>query len=139
MLFRLSPVATVAALSQMEERLMSALSDLQAQVQANTSAEASAVQLIKGLAAQITTAVAANDGPALQALSASLNTSATALGAAITANTPAAPVVPAAPTTPTAPVTPVAPAPTTPTTPVVPSTPVTKPDHPAKPGVGSGS
>jgi hypothetical protein len=114
---------------------MSALSDLQAQVQANTSAEASAALLIKGLAAQISTAVAANDGPALQALSASLNTSATALGAAITANTPAAPVTPAtqAPTTPTTPAT------QAPTTTAVPATPVAKPDHPAKPGVGSGS
>jgi hypothetical protein len=106
----------VARLERIEQRsisqgvqAMSALSDLQAQVAANTSVEASAVTLIQGLAAQIATAAAASDTAALQALSSQLNSSASALAAAITANTPAAPPAPA-PTSPA----PVAPATSTP-------------------------
>lgn len=78
---------------------MSALTDLQAQVAANTSVEASAVTLIQGLAAQIAAAVGANDTAALQALSSQLNSSATALAAAVTANTQTAPPAPPAPPT----------------------------------------
>lgn len=89
---------------------MSALSDLQAQVTANTSVEASAVTLITGLAAQIAAAVQANDGPALAALSSQLNASATALAAAVTANTPAAPPGNPAPPPVAAPAAPAAPA-----------------------------
>ena len=63
------------------------LDALQAQVEQNTNLEASAVTLIEGLAAQI--AAAANDPVQIAALSAKLQTSATALAAAITANTPA--------------------------------------------------
>jgi hypothetical protein len=66
-----------------------ALAALQAQVQQNTTVEASAVTLIQGLAAQIT--AAGTDPAALAALTTNLNTSATALAAAIAANTPAAP------------------------------------------------
>ena len=70
------------------ERKMSAQLDaLQAQVEQNTNLEASAVTLIEGLAAQI--ADAANDPVQIAALSAKLQTSATALAAAITANTTA--------------------------------------------------
>ena len=70
------------------ERKMSAQLDaLQAQVEQNTNLEASAVTLIEGLAAQI--AAAANDPVQIAALSAKLQTSATALAAAITANTTA--------------------------------------------------
>lgn len=70
------------------ERKMSAQLDaLQAQVEQNTDLEASAVTLIEGLAAQI--ADAANDPVQIAALSAKLQTSATALAAAITANTTA--------------------------------------------------
>jgi hypothetical protein len=58
---------------------------LTAQVKANTDLEASAVTLIQGLAAQI--AGAANDPVKIQALSDQLKISATALAAAITANT----------------------------------------------------
>lgn len=73
-----------------ETQIMSALTDLQAQVAQNTTIEASAVTLIQGLAAQI--AAAGTDPAALAALTANLNASATALAAAISANTtPAAP------------------------------------------------
>jgi len=65
------------------------LAALQAQVQQNTTIENSAVTLIQGLAAQI--AQAGTDPAALAALTANLNQSATALAAAITANTPSAP------------------------------------------------
>jgi hypothetical protein len=80
-----------------ERNTMAALDDLQAQVQANTNLEQSAVTLIQGLAKQITDAVSNNDSSALQALASQLNSSAAALGAAITANTPQAPVDPNAP------------------------------------------
>jgi hypothetical protein len=79
-------------LIRMEARQMAsaaALAALQAQVQQNTTVEASAVTLIQGLAAQIT--AAGTDPAALAALTTNLNTSATALAAAIAANTPAAP------------------------------------------------
>jgi hypothetical protein len=74
-------------------KTMSALDDLTTQVAKNTSLEASAIQLIQGLAAQL--AAAATDPAKVTALSAQLSTSATALAAAITANTPAAPPAPA--------------------------------------------
>ena len=61
---------------------------LTAQVAQNTSVEASAVTLIQGIAAQLATAIASGDPAALDALQAQLATSATALAAAITANTP---------------------------------------------------
>jgi hypothetical protein len=64
-----------------------AIAQLTTQVQANTDAEASAVQLIQGLAVQI--AAAAGDAPAVLALAAQLKTSADALGAAVVANTSA--------------------------------------------------
>jgi hypothetical protein len=65
------------------------LQALMTQVAANTSVEASAVTLIQGIAAQLTAALANSDDAALPALVASLNTSASALGAAVAANTPA--------------------------------------------------
>lgn len=65
------------------------LTALTAQVAQNTTVEASAVTLIQGLAAQIT--ALQNDPAALAALAAQLQTSATALSAAITANTPTPP------------------------------------------------
>jgi hypothetical protein len=70
---------------------MSALDDLQAQVQANTDLEHSAVQAIQGIAKQLQDALNSNDSAALNALAQQLNSSAASLGAAITANTPAAP------------------------------------------------
>lgn len=62
------------------------LTVLSAQVQANTDVEASAVQLIEGLAAQI--ASLKNDPVALQALADKLKASSDALAAAVVANTP---------------------------------------------------
>lgn len=72
------------------------LQALMTQVAQNTSVEASAVTLIQGIAAQLSAALANSDDAALPALVASLNTSATALGAAVAANTPATPAVSAA-------------------------------------------
>lgn len=79
------------------EKLMStgttaaqALSDLQAQVTAQTTVEASAITLIQSLAAQITAANGVSPA-AVEAVVAQFQTSATALAAAVTANTAAAP------------------------------------------------
>ncbi len=83
----------VISILRRQEKVMGttnpALAALQAQVAQNTTVETSAVALIQGLAAQI--AAAGTDPAGLAALTTSLNTSATALAAAITANTPAAP------------------------------------------------
>jgi DNA-binding GntR family transcriptional regulator len=68
---------------------MSSLTDLQAQVAQTTTVEQSAITLIEGLAAQL--AAAGTDPAALAKLQSDLASSATALAAAITANTPAAP------------------------------------------------
>jgi hypothetical protein len=70
-----------------EVEIMADLTGLTAQVKANTDAEASAVLLIQGLAAQIT--AAGTDPVALQKLSDDLKASADALAAAVVANTPA--------------------------------------------------
>jgi hypothetical protein len=64
------------------------LDALTAQVQANTTVEASAVTLIQGISQQISTAVAAGDSAQLTALASQLNASASSLSAAIQANTP---------------------------------------------------
>lgn len=77
----------------MQEILMSALDDLKAEVERNTSLEQSAVTLIQGIAQQLKDALAANDPVALQDLTTKLSSSADALAAAITANTPAPPPV----------------------------------------------
>jgi chromosome segregation ATPase len=65
-----------------------AMQDLTNQVQANTDAENSAVQMIQKLADLIKTN--AGDPAAVEALAAQLKSSADALGAAVTANTTAA-------------------------------------------------
>jgi hypothetical protein len=71
-----------------EDQMSKELDDLTVQVKANTDVEASAITLIQGIAAQL---VAAKDDPVkVAALGATLKTSATALAAAISANTPAA-------------------------------------------------
>lgn len=67
---------------------MAAIDDLTAQVTENTTVEGSAVQLLNNLSAII--AANASNPAALAALSTQLKTSADALAAAITANTPAA-------------------------------------------------
>jgi predicted transcriptional regulator len=75
-----------------QETLMSALDDLAAQVEKNTSLEASAVTLIQGIATQLKEALARNDNAAITALTQQLATNAEALAAAVSANTPAAEV-----------------------------------------------
>lgn len=74
-----------------ESIIMTDLTALTAQVQANTDIEQSAILLIKGLADQI--AAAGTDSVAIADLVSKLKVSATALAAAITANTPAPPPV----------------------------------------------
>lgn len=74
--------------------LMGDVSKLTAQVTQNTSVEASAIQLIQNIAAEL--AAANGDQAQIDALTAQLNSSATALAQAITQNTPAAPQTPAA-------------------------------------------
>lgn len=74
-----------------QEAQVSALTDLQAQVQHTTDVEMSAIVLIEGIAAQLAAAIAANDPAALTALQTQLASSADALAAAVTANTAAAP------------------------------------------------
>jgi hypothetical protein len=76
------------------EREKMTLDELQLQVTQNTTVEASAITLIQGLAAQL--AAAAQDPVKVQALADELNASATALAAAVTANTPAVPQTAAA-------------------------------------------
>ena len=72
-----------------DNKIMVDLTALTTQVEQNTAVEASAVTLIQGLAKQI--ADSATDPAAIAALASKLNASATALAAAITANTPAVP------------------------------------------------
>lgn len=74
-----------------QEFIMSALTDLQDQVAATVGAEASAVTLIQGIADQLKAALAAAgvSDPALADLTTKLHDSAAALGAAVSANTPA--------------------------------------------------
>lgn len=85
--------ARLANLETQGTKTMSALDDLTTQVTANTTVEQSAITLIQGIAAQL--AAAATDPAKISALSSQLKTSADALAAAITANTPAAPPAPA--------------------------------------------
>jgi len=73
-----------------ESIIMTDLTALTAQVQANTDVEQSAILLIKGLADQI--AAAGSDPIAIASLVAKLKDSATALAAAIAANTAPPPV-----------------------------------------------
>jgi hypothetical protein len=71
-----------------EEKMASDLTDLTAQVQAETDAETAAITLLTTLSADI--ASLKNDPVAIQALSDKLKANAAALSAAIVANTPAA-------------------------------------------------
>lgn len=67
---------------------MSTLDELEKQVAATATVEASAVALIQGIATQL--AAAAGDPVKVAALAASLKSSTDALAAAVQANTPAA-------------------------------------------------
>jgi outer membrane murein-binding lipoprotein Lpp len=91
-------LSLVQTLQGKEDQIIMDLKPLTAQVAQNTSLEASAVTLIQGIAAQL--AADQNDPAAVAALSTQLNNSATALAAAITANTPAAPPTPDPPASP---------------------------------------
>lgn len=97
----------IAFVKKEHTQMAADLAALQAQVAQNTQVEGSAVALIQGIAAQL--AASKNDPAAVQALVDQLGASATALAAAVAANTPAAASSPTpAPTNP--PVSPAAPA-----------------------------
>jgi tryptophanyl-tRNA synthetase len=87
--FAVTIVVVVFAIHHQGKRTMADLTALTAQVQANTSVEQSAVTLIQGIASQL--AAAGIDPTKLAALQSQLSTSATALAAAVAANTVAAP------------------------------------------------
>ena len=78
----------IAAIERLGDRIVSALSDLQTQVAQTVSVEAQAVTEIQSLAQQLVAAQAANDDAAVETLVGQLNTSATALAAAVTAAAP---------------------------------------------------
>ena len=73
------------------EHIMATLEDVKAAVTEATTAEASAVILIQGIADQLKAALAANDPAALDALVTQLHEATAPLAAAVAANTPAAP------------------------------------------------
>lgn len=77
-------------LMQLETRLMSALDNLRAQVERNTSVTDSAITLLQGLKAQLDNAIASGDPAAVQAVADNLGAETDKLAAAVTANTPAA-------------------------------------------------
>src|ERR1039458_9849717 len=75
-------------IQQQQGKIIMDLSVLTAAVTANTNATQSAIVLIQGIAAQL--ALVKTNPAAVQALADQLNASATALAAAVTANTVAA-------------------------------------------------
>jgi hypothetical protein len=77
----------VTALTQGAQEMASDLSELTAQVEANSTVDQSAITLLNGLKAQLD--AAGTDPAALQALSAQLASSSQALADAVSANTPA--------------------------------------------------
>ena len=86
---KLDQILDVLGMIKRKEEVMGVeLDNLTAQVKANTEVEASAVVLLKGLAAQIE--AIKTDPVALQGLSDSLKASADQLAEAVVANTPAA-------------------------------------------------
>lgn len=85
---QLQDVQAKLGLIQVQQvKIMSALSDLTAQVAATTTVEAAAALAIQGISKQLADAIAAGDPVALAALSAELKTSSDALAAAIPAGT----------------------------------------------------
>ena len=78
----------LSALQKGEKKMAADLTTLQAQVQANTDAEASAVLLLTKLSDMLK--AVATDPVKVQALADQLKASADALGASIVANTPSA-------------------------------------------------
>ena len=85
--------ATLAAalneLTRKVDLIMATLDDIKTAVAAEQTVEASAITLLTSLHDQLAAALAANDPAALQAIVDSINTQASALAAAVTANTPA--------------------------------------------------
>jgi actin-like ATPase involved in cell morphogenesis len=84
---------------QLREDIMTALSELQAEVAETGTVVDSAVTLLQGLKAQLDEAIASGDPAALQALSKDLDAKTHQLAAAVAENTPADPDVPADPPT----------------------------------------
>lgn len=82
--------AILSAIHNLKEILMSALSDLQDKVAANTTVTESAITLLAGLKAELDAAIASGDPAALTALSATLGAETQKLADAVTANTPSA-------------------------------------------------
>jgi hypothetical protein len=85
--------AVVRALIQREGDLMKTFAQLQADVAANTTVDASVVTLVSGLVSQLQALSAAGtpvDPAAIDALATQLETNTASLSAAVTANTPAA-------------------------------------------------
>jgi len=91
--------AALTSIISFQETIMSALTDLQAQVDAAVAANQAAVTLIQSLTAELAAAKAASsDDAALVAETQKLATSTAAVNAAVSANAaPAAPVTEAAP------------------------------------------
>jgi hypothetical protein len=79
-----------AKIDQLEVKLMSALSDLQAKVAAEDTVVDSAITLLQGLKTALDAAIAAGNTDALVALSADIDAKTQALAGAVAANTPAA-------------------------------------------------
>lgn len=85
-----SAVGILQAILDLKVTIMSALSDLQAEVAQNSSVVDSAITLLQGLKAKLDEAIASGDPAALTALSAELDAKTNALAAAVQENTPAA-------------------------------------------------
>lgn len=100
-----------AAVETRGDLYMSALEDLQLEVQAALTVEESALALIDGLARKL--AEAGNDAGAIAALSTAIRAEREKLAASVLANTPSGPSAPTTPSIPAAPVA-VEPAPTPP-------------------------
>jgi hypothetical protein len=84
--------SAIKQLSSEGQAIMTAISDLKAQVEATVELEASAAKMIAGIADQIKAAVDASDTAAIAALADELKAGSAALAAAVVSNTPAAPV-----------------------------------------------
>jgi len=82
---------TLQRLFRMENRIMATLTDLEANVRANTDVIDSAIVLLQGLKTKLDEAIASGDPAKLQALADELGSADAKLAAAVVANTPAEP------------------------------------------------
>lgn len=89
----------VLIINKLECKIMSALTDLQSAVAADTTAIQSAITLLNGLKAALDAAIASGDPAALQALSIEIGQNTSALAAAV-AHDALPPVAPPPPVTP---------------------------------------